>query len=127
MSETTNRQAYVMLTKANNDVLISGDIYLVNGKLETAYRSHGCTVEEGLIAFRPIATPEQTDKLTVEQRVTALELRLNAQPAEQTSETCKWKRGDSNDWANSPHDGIERDIGWMGLCPTCGLRIEVVE
>ena len=55
----------------------------------------------------------------------------DTQPAEQPSETCKWKRSNScavNGFLN-PHTGDEWFFQTISIlrCPTCGLKIEVVE
>ena len=127
MSDTTNRQASVFLQ--DGDVIQDGDVYVcANFTLETAYGSHGVKVVNGAIALRPIATPEQTDGLTIEQRVTALESRLNTQPAEQPSETCKWNHHDNCQMLENPHNqSLFSTCQQITYCPTCGLRIEVVE
>lgn len=52
---------------------------------------------------------------------------LNTQPTEQPSETCKWRWGKIGGRIN-PH--FPEAIEWsetFTYCPTCGLKIEVVE
>jgi hypothetical protein len=126
MSDITKRQAYVFLQ--DGDVIQDGDEYFDINDFEWYKLSHKSFGHTGYNIRRPIATPEQTDKLTIEQRVTALEKRLNTQPAEQPSErTCKWnKHKSAYRIIVNPHNDCvcyqdKQD------CPTCGRRIEVVE
>jgi hypothetical protein len=139
MSEQTKRQAYVFLQEREplqkGDQFYDSEVVVWRNILECDYGHEYSSSVHGTMR-RPIATPEQTDGLTIEQRVTELEMQLkriqpikltDTQPAEQPSETCKWKK------THRSHDSIYDPHGHgpfgmcMKYCPFCGKKIEVVE
>lgn len=66
MSDTTNRQAYVFLQ--DGDVIQDGDEWYYNTSyywVKCPKQSYGEPKELTKLVRRPIATPEQTDGLTV--------------------------------------------------------------